>query len=236
MGIAHEINTPVGVSVTAVSFLRSRVREVGNRYAAGDLSEEEFRQTLADLEDTSAIVEQNLERASRLVQDFKQTSADQSRQEKRRIVPQRYLESIMTSLTPRLQGTGLSWTIEAPDRELVMFPGALTQIVTNLVINTVYHGYPEGGEGRLRLTMKVDDDHAVLEMEDDGAGIPDDIRGRIFEPLYTTRRGEGFTGLGLNIVYNLVKEVLKGEVNCTSRPGEGTLFRIVFPLPEGTTP
>ena len=84
--------------------------------------------------------------------------------------------------------------------------------------------------------LVIDDDRAVLEIEDDGAGIPDDIRGRIFEPLYTTRRGDGFTGLGLNIVYNLVKEVLKGEISCTSSPGEGTQFRIDFPVPAGSTP
>jgi len=225
-GIAHEINTPVGVAKTGVSFLREQVEDTQKKFEEETLSRDDFSSVLKSLGELSGILEQNLDRAIKLIRDFKMTSADQSSHEMRDVPVKEYIEAVMHSLNPRFNRSKVTWSVTAPDEEMALHVGVINQILVNLSINALAHAYGPEDSGRILIEYKVTDGKRVLEFTDDGCGVPEDIQDRIFEPFFTTGRGNGNTGLGLSIVYNLVKDVLRGEVECISHGGKGTTFRI----------
>ena len=228
-GIAHEINTPVGVAKTGASFLKEQVDETRKKFEEQTLSKEEFSTALDSFGELSVILEQNLDRAIKLIRDFKMTSADQSSRELRIVSIKEYIEAVMHSLNPRFKKTEIKWSVEAPDEEVQLHVGAINQILINLTINSLSHAFVDGEAGQISIVFHREKDRRILEVRDNGRGIPSDIRDRIFEPFFTTGRGKGYTGLGLSIIYSLVKDVLGGDIECESREGEGTTFRISCP-------
>ena len=143
---------------------------------------------------------------------------------------QEYLEDIIRSLRPSLKRAPHQIDIECDvGLSITSYPGALAQVVTNLVMNSVVHGYDDGASGRIRLAATAQDGGIRLRYSDDGRGIPDDVRQRIFDPFFTTRRTQGGSGLGLHIVYNLVTQRLGGTIAVESTPGEGTQFTVDIP-------
>jgi len=225
-GIAHEINTPVGVAKTGVSFLREQVEDTQKRFEEESLSREDFNSVLKSLGELSGILEQNLDRAIKLIRDFKMTSADQSSYEIREVPVKEYIEAVMHSLNPRFNQSCVIWSVKAPEEEMLLHVGVINQILMNLSINALTHAYGPEDPGQLWIEYREENGRRILEFRDDGRGIPEDIQDRIFEPFFTTGRGNGNTGLGLSIVYNLVKDVLKGEIECLSHGGKGTVFLI----------
>jgi len=225
-GIAHEINTPVGVAKTGVSFLREQVEDTQKRFEEKTLSRDDFSSILKSLKELSGILEQNLDRAIKLIRDFKMTSADQSSHEIREVPVKEYIEAVMHSLSPHFNQTKVVWTVDAPVEEMTLHVGVITQILMNLSINALGHAYGPDDSGQILIVYKEVNGIRILEFKDDGCGVPEEIQDRIFEPFFTTGRGNGNTGLGLSIVYNLVRDVLKGEVECLSHGGKGTTFRI----------
>ena len=139
----------------------------------------------------------------------------------------------MHSISPRLKEAGITWNVDAPREEMLLHVGVMNQILINLSINALHHGFDDQGPGHLDIVFRTTPRGRSIIFQDNGVGIPEEDRDRIFEPFFTTRRGRGFSGLGLNIVYNLVKEVLRGSILCESRPGSGTTFRIDYPEPSG---
>ncbi len=228
-GIAHEINTPVGVAKTGVSYLKEQVESTQKKFKEQNLSKEEFSSVLATLGDLSEILEQNLDRAIKLIRDFKMTSADQSSHEIREVPIKEYMEAVMHSLTPRFKQSSIRWTVNASDEESPLHVGVMNQILLNLTINSLNHAYNPGEEGQISIDYRLEKNRRILEFRDDGCGIPMELQDRIFEPFFTTGRGKGHTGLGLSIIYNLVNDVLKGEIKCISREGAGTTFIITCP-------
>jgi len=229
-GIAHEINTPLGISVTAASHLREHGETLLRSYREGGLKRSELESYFDQAAEASRILETNLRRASDLIRGFKQIAVDRSNNERRRFNVREFLAELLLSLRPRLKKT--SHRIEvlcAADLVITSYPGALSQVLTNLVINSLVHGFAPQTAGTLCIRVEETERWVRLWYSDDGKGIPETLLHRVFEPFFTTRRGHGGSGLGLHIVYNLVTRALSGSIECTAREGQGTAFEISFP-------
>jgi PAS domain S-box-containing protein len=229
-GLAHEINTPVGIAITAVSVLADRTNEVTQLYRDGQVKRVDFEEFLHLLTESGNLIANNLQRAAELIQSFKQVAVDQSSEAARTINLKAYMGEVVNSLSPELKRTKLTVEING-DEDVVLqsYPGALSQIVTNLVLNSIIHAYPPDATGRLTITIARQLERVSLRYSDDGAGIPPEHQHKIFEPFFTTRRGQGGSGLGLHIVYNLVTQKLGGTISFQSQVGVGATFLITLP-------
>ncbi|MGJ3263511.1 MAG: PAS domain-containing sensor histidine kinase [Salinarimonas sp.] len=230
-GVAHEINTPIGIGVTAVTHLHTQVAALRAALADGTLGRMRLEQALAEATRSLEITHANLARAADLVRSFKQTSVDQSSQAVRGIVLGDYLGSVLTSLEPTIKRAGISvaLTVE-PDGEVITDPGALAQVITNLVSNAVAHAFEGRADGRIAIVAAIGPDRLEIRFSDDGVGMPPEVTARIFDPFFTTKRASGGTGLGLHILHNLVTARLGGSVAVESAPGSGTTFVITMPI------
>jgi predicted ATPase/signal transduction histidine kinase len=229
-GMAHEINTPIGIAVTAASHLVDRTGELRAAWKAGSMKRSTLDHFIESVEDAGRLILTNLERSNELVQSFKQVAVDQSSEASRSFPVQGYLEDILRSLRPSLKRTPHLIDIDCDaGLSITSYPGALAQVVTNLVMNSVVHGYDDGVSGRIRLSATAYDGGIRLRYSDDGRGIPDDVRQHIFDPFFTTRRSQGGSGLGLHIVHNLVTQRLGGTISVESAPGAGTRFTVDIP-------
>ena len=229
-GVAHEINTPLGIGVTAASYLEQETRKLGVELEEKRLSAEGLHRFRQSALESCQLILRNLMRADKLVKSFKQVAVDQSSEQKRRIDLASYLSEIMSSLHPTLKRTQHEVAIDCPDGvELDTYPGALYQIVVNLVMNSLTHAFPERKEGHITIRARRMGDTIVIGYRDDGVGMGDEVRRKIFEPFFTTRRGEGGSGLGMHIVWNLATQVLQGSITVESAPGSGTAFELRFP-------
>ncbi|MDQ0888410.1 two-component system NtrC family sensor kinase [Paenibacillus sp. V4I9] len=232
-GVSHEINTPIGIGVTAVSYLDQKTKEFKSLYETGKMKKSDLEQFLSITQETNAMVQSNLERASSLVRSFKQISVDQSVEVKRTFHLKEYLEGIISSLKPTIKKTRLRVDVYC-DNELILYtyPGALSQIITNLVMNSLNHAYAIEEEGSLTIRVENHQDYIILAYTDDGKGMMQEVLDQIFDPFFTTSRGKGGTGLGMNIVYNLVTQSLNGTIEGSSTLGQGSLFTITIPKEE----
>ena len=229
-GVAHEVNTPIGVCVTASSFLAERTRQLRDLYEKGEMKRSDLEKYLTLAEESSASVLTNLERAAELVQSFKKVAADQSSEEKRPFELKSYLEQILVSLRPQFKRTPHTVHMECPEGlTLDSYPGAIMQIVTNLIMNSLIHGFADGLPGEIFINVESVGDAVALSYRDTGVGMDKEQRDRIYDPFYTTKRGSGGTGLGMNIVYNLVTQTLKGSILLETSPGQGAVFLLTLP-------
>lgn len=230
-GIAHEINTPVGVGVTAASTLQDETRALDERYQNGQVSRMMLEEYLQTARHSSQLILNNLQRAADLIQNLKKISADQIYLERRHFALHWYIQEILSSLEPLLKHTKHTIVVDSYEPiDLQSYPGALSQILTNLVMNSIKHAYPTGKAGTLRIAWYQQQQRLLLLYSDDGCGIVKDDLPYIFEPFFTTARKQGGTGLGLHIVKNLVTQKLGGQIHCTSEIGQGTKFTIDLPL------
>jgi signal transduction histidine kinase/purine-cytosine permease-like protein len=229
-GIAHEINTPIGIGVTATSFLVEKTDAFFELFESGKMKRSDLEKFLDMAQQSSRMTLTNLDRAAALIQSFKQVAVDQSSESKRIFNLSTYLDEILFQLHPKLKTTKLIVEVRG-DRHLNLnsYPGAFSQIVTNLVINSLLHAYESDQAGQLTLSFRQQDYQVIFEYVDDGQGISPENLGKIFEPFFTTRRRQGGSGLGLHIVYNLVTQKLSGTIQCESQIGIGTKFVITLP-------
>lgn len=231
-GMSHEISTPLGIGVSAASHLSEEVEQLTNSFRDGQLKRTDLEDFLETATEATRIMQGNLTRAARLIQAFKQVSVDQTTDEVRDFGLGEYLQEIMLSLAPAMRRTTHRVEIDcAPHLIIRNRPGALGQIVTNLLMNALQHAYEGRAEpGIIHIAVSVPrEGRIVMEFRDNGKGIAAEDLPRVFDPFFTTKRGTGGTGLGLHIVYNLVSQVLGGTIAVSSRPGEGTRFTISFP-------
>ena len=230
-GVAHEVNTPIGVCVTASSFLAERTRQLRDPYEKGEMKRSDLEKYLTLAEESSASVVTNLERAAELVQSFKKVAADQSSEEKRSFELKSYLEQILVSLRPQFKRTPHTVHMDCPEGlTLDSYPGAIMQIITNLIMNSLIHGFADGLPGEIFIKVEPVGDAVALSYRDTGVGMDKEQRDRIYDPFYTTKRGSGGTGLGMNIVYNLVTQTLKGTILLETSPGQGAIFLLTLPM------
>jgi len=232
-GVAHEINTPIGVAVTAASHLADRTRATRGAFEAEELRRDDFVAYLETADEASRLLLGNMERAARLIQSFKQVSADRAGDPAREFDLGSYLADIVDSLSPALRDTPHLVTIDCPPGTRVTgWPGQLSQVVTNLVMNSLAHAFPGGRAGRIVVEARHrDDGWTELVFADDGVGVKPENMSRLFDPFFTTARGSGFTGLGLNIVHNIVTDSWNGHIHAAGSPGEGVRFTLSWPPP-----
>ncbi len=230
-GVSHEINTPVGIAITASTHLRDQITMLENTFLAGSLRKADFKTFVENAIPTIDSIENNLNRAAELVKSFKQVAVDQSSQESREFLLLEYMQEILKSLQPKLKEFTHNVTISGDENLMVKtIPGAISQVVTNLIINSLVHAYDEEMQnGEIEINIVDEGDMALINYSDDGKGIDAITLQRIYEPFFTTKRGRGGSGLGLSIIYNLVTQTLKGKIMCKSDIGKGTLFSIYIP-------
>jgi signal transduction histidine kinase len=229
-GVSHEMATPVGIGVTAASHLADLCAEGGVSLRDGLLTRSGLEQLLSSMEQAAGAVQVNLARAADLIQNFKQVAVDQSSAQERDFNLREYMDEIVLSLRPRLKNTAHSLRVECPD-DIVMHgdPGALYRVISNLVVNSLEHGFETMIAGTISITVSKDVFGVVIDYRDDGRGMTREQRQKIYDPFYTTKRNRGGTGLGMHIVWNNVKHALGGSITCVSAPGKGARFTLVIP-------
>ncbi|WP_343054981.1 PAS domain S-box protein [Azospirillum oleiclasticum] len=231
-GVAHEVNTPIGIGLTAATHIAEQARALHDRFRQGSLRRSEMAEYLETIIEGSGLMVSNISRAAELIQSFKQVAVDQSSGERRGFDLATYIGEVLFSLRPRLKRTTLTVEVDCPEGiTMDSYPGALSQVLTNLVINAIVHAYADGaGSGTIRIgVVPKGGDAVVLTFADDGVGMAPEVRSHIFEPFFTTRRGRGGSGLGLHILFNTVTQMLGGSVEVESAPGQGTRFILSFP-------
>ncbi len=230
-GVAHEINTPLGVAVTAVTAFAQETQKFREAYQSGKLRRNDLEEYVQSAGEALGFVQGNITRAADLVQAFKQVAVDQTSDLPRQFDLGEYVGEVLRSLVPRLRRSP-HWldTYLPTGVQVYSAPGAIAQIITNLVMNALTHAFgPQQGVIAIRLSDGPHPDLLQLSISDDGCGIPADDLPHIFDPFFTTKRDQGGTGLGLHVVYNLVTQRLRGRIEVESAPGKGTRFQVTFP-------
>jgi len=230
-GVAHEINTPLGVCIMSASFMASKLNKLNEKFESGTLSKKYFKTCYLELSESANILSNNLKRASDLVTSFKEVAVDQSSNEFRSFKLCEYLSKIMRSIQPKLtqKNINLKLIFEGDDFEIHSNPGAISQVLTNVIDNALIHGFENYDSGKITVTATREAKHISLAISDNGNGMNQETLKCIFDPFFTTTRHTGTTGLGMHIVYNLVIQQLNGEIECESKLGEGTI--VLFKLP-----
>ncbi len=228
-GVAHEVSTPMGIALTAASYLAEQTQALRRVVSEGRIRKSEFDDYLKVASEATEVIQINARRAAELMHGFKQMAADQTSSERRVFNLKRLLEEVLISLSPRLRQSGHQVRTQCPETLLVdSYPGALSQVLTNLIINSIQHGYDRYQTGILMIRIQeAGNNQLELYYADDGKGISADHRPYIFNPFFTTRRSEGGTGLGLHIVSTIVTNLLKGDIRLYPLE-QGTAFRIHF--------
>ncbi len=229
-GVAHEINTPLGIALTGITYFDEISHNIHQIYETQEMTQEDFEKYLDDSKDISSQVLKNIQRASDLVQSFKQVSVDQTSEIKREFYVKDYINSIILSIHNQIKRTHITIKNNIPsDVKINSYPGAFGQVITNLILNSLIHGYSNKDKGLISFSLKKEKNNILLHYKDNGKGIKESDLPHIFEPFFTTRRGIGGTGLGLNILYNIVKKQFGGEISCASKINEGVDFTIIIP-------
>jgi len=230
-GVAHEINTPIGIGVSAASYLDIQTHKLKEALMQGSLTKNSFETFIKAAEETCSILMVNLKKAAQLISSFKNIAVDQTSEDLREFDLKNYIDEVLLSLKPRLKKKQIKVEFDCSESiNVKSYPGALSQILTNLVINALVHGFEYTDFGIIKITAITVNNTVNIQVSDNGCGIESTNLGRIFDPFYTTKRGTGGSGLGLNIVYNLVTQTLKGNIICQSSMNEGTTFSITFPM------
>ena len=231
-GVAHEVNTPLGVAVTAVSLTVEQAAELEAMVANGWLSKSGLQRLVTSLRESTGLARTNMERAAALVQSFKRVAVDQSSEAPRNANLDQLLADIVSSLSPLLRKPGASVDLRVPrDIALRIDAGALGQIITNLLQNACLHAF-HGIVTPAVITIDVAqrDGAVIMVVGDNGVGMTDEVAPRVWEPFFTTRRGDGGSGLGMHIVHNLVVERFKGRIELQTAPGAGCRYTIWLPF------
>lgn len=231
-GFAHEVNTPVGVAVGAVSQAGDVVRDFDRLLAQDEVDEEELRGHLATLGETNALALANLRRAAALVQSFKRTAVDQISEAARDYDLAELIADVRQNLHGLFKKTAIAVEVRCdPHLHLHGPAGALEQLLTNLLVNSRLHAFDDGARpGRIVIEAWREADEIVIDYRDDGAGMSAETLAHLFEPFYTTRRGAGGSGLGLYLVYDIATRALGGAIACSSAPGAGARFVLRYPV------
>jgi signal transduction histidine kinase len=231
-GIAHEVNNPVGISLTvASSFARRAELFEAELKSDTPLRRSQLEEFVRSSRDAARQLVSNLDRAGELIRSFKQVAVDRSRAERRQFSLSEATDQIIASLRPVLKKAPITLSLEVPEGLMIDgYPGAYGQILTNLFLNATNHAFADGRAGAITISARPrGHDDVEIVFADNGAGMTPDVQRQAFDPFFTTRRNEGGTGLGLHIVYNLVTQQLGGRMMLDSRPGQGTTFRIIMP-------
>jgi PAS domain S-box-containing protein len=230
-GVAHEVNNPVGISLTVASSLERKSALFAAEVARGDVRRSSLNEFLETSRDASSQLVANLNRAAELIQSFKQVAADRNYSDQRAFDLGDLTEQVVMSLRPGLRKHNLTLNVDCqPNLTMNSYPGPYGQVLTNLFLNSVAHAFPDGRAGAVDIQVRESGkDNVEIIFSDNGCGMSLDVRRRAFDPFFTTRRDQGGTGLGLHIVYSIVTNRLGGRLDLDSLPGEGTRIQIILP-------
>ncbi|MBN2795277.1 MAG: CHASE domain-containing protein [Clostridia bacterium] len=230
-GVAHEINTPLGICVTANSFLNSLSSTLLEDLESGQLKKSKLIESLNRINDSTNIIDHNLTRTNNLITSFKQLSVDQHLEEKRIIDVQEYFEYIIHTVQPTYDAGNHTIHLNViENKRIITFPGALAQVLTNLLINSLTHGFNETIEGTVNIDVSIHDQTLFVDYYDNGSGIESEIADKIFNPFFTTKRELGNTGLGMHIIFNIVTQQLQGTIQLIHDQEKGVHFQIEVPI------
>jgi len=231
-GFAHEINTPIGIALTASSGIMESSQYIEQMLMQDEVEEEDLISTLETIRDSSKLVLSNLTRSADLVGSFKRTSIDQSIENSFSYCLNDTIMDVLTSMRVKIKNTPIKAVLDDHENiELYGIPGDIVQIISNLFENSVLHGFENGKlEGQISISIQKEEETVFIHYSDTGKGMPTKIVERIFEPFYTTLRARGGIGLGMYICHNIVVSRLKGTIECSSTQGKGTEFLINFPI------
>ncbi len=233
-GIAHEVNTPLGIALTSVSNCKEELKGIYRDFENDELTEQGFKDFEAICSEGLNLAETSLMRAANLVQDFKRTSADQTSLEIEEIALDEYIPRVCNPLKPMLRKEQVELSIDVtPNLVITTCPSIIAQLLTNLISNAQRHAFGpsvNNDVNRVSVSCSKNAKGIVISVQDNGKGIPEALHKKVFEPFYTTARDKGGTGLGLNILYNLVRQKFNGEIDLTSTPGEGTKVTVCIPV------
>jgi ligand-binding sensor domain-containing protein/signal transduction histidine kinase len=231
-GVAHELNTPIGNSLLMASTLQEKTEVLAARFAANDLKKSDLEGWIAAAREASALIVRSLHAAADLMNSFKQVSVDQASTQRRRFDLAQACQAIAATMMNGVRRAGHTLTLDiAPGIAMDSYPGPFGQVLINFVNNAMLHAFDDGKGGTMLLAAeRLDGERVRITFRDDGRGIPPEHLARVFDPFFTTRMGQGGTGLGLNIVYNIVTTLLKGTIRVDSIVGAGTVFTVELPL------
>lgn len=230
-GIAHDVNTPLGVGVTAASFMQERIKNLQGAFDDKKLTSKTMTSFLTEAQQTTTLLLSNLNRASELVSSFKQVAVDQTSEAERDVDLGLYIKEIVQSLAPNFKKTQHKIEVECPEELVVRCaPGVIAQIFTNMIMNSLIHGFENTPKGTIKINISADDEMIQVKYQDDGKGLSTENLERHFDAFFTTKRGKGGSGLGTHIMYNLVTQTLAGQIEADSAPGKGLEYQISFPL------
>lgn len=228
-GVAHEINTPIGITVTLSSHMRSRIQELSELFKDGTLTKSKFLDDMDTLLESIDLLSDNVQKAQDLVKSFKLVSSESYDQELMTFDLKLYVNSVLLNLKHKTKRYNVTIQVEMEDNlEIYSTPPVYSQIFTNLILNSLMHAYDKEDNGTILIKVELEDDLKIT-YSDDGKGIKEEVLSKIFEPFFTTNRIKGGTGLGLHIISNIVTEKLGGFISCDSTVGEGTTFEIRVP-------
>lgn len=230
-GVAHEVNTPIGLGVTASTLMQDRLADIQVAFDEKKLTSNQLQRFLSESNENLGIIYRNLERAASLIRSFKQVAVDQSNENRRQFSVSQLVNEVLLSLRPNLKKTQHEVVVECDEKlEIDSKPGPLNQILINLIMNSLIHAFENIEKGQIKIQVRVDQNRCFVHYEDNGAGVPEHIKKRIFDPFVTTKRGEGGSGLGMHLVYNLVTQALNGKIYLESSLGEGVRIDFDFPV------
>lgn len=231
-GVAHEVNTPIGLGVTASTMMLDRLVDLRKAFEDKTLKASALAKFFAESEENLNIIYRNLNRAAELISSFKQVAVDQTSENNRVFSFSKLIDEILISMRPKLKRVQHEIKIHcAEDLYIESKAGPINQIVINLIMNSIIHGFEFIEHGIIELNIDMLDEKKIcLTYKDDGKGIPEQLRKRIFDPFVTTKRGQGGSGLGMHLVYNLVTQALNGSISVQSEINKGVEFKIIFPV------
>jgi signal transduction histidine kinase len=229
-GVAHEISTPVGVSILGISYYKEKTEEITAKFENNELKKSEIEKFLGLSNETCKSTSLSLNKAAEIITSFKNVSVGVTNEEIRTFNLREHIGDNVISLSPKFKATRISLEIDCDEKiEITSIPGLLSQILTNFINNSLIHAFDEDTEGIIRISTEVVGDTLILRYSDNGKGILPQNLDKIFDPFFTTARSKGGTGLGLHIIYNIVNQNLKGNIKCFSEIGKGTTFVIEIP-------
>lgn len=228
-GVAHEINTPLGIAITSLSYSRVEVETINKAFIDNKITQDGFSEFIKNVNESIKLSEINLEKASELVQTFKKVAVNQSVEELEEFSVLDQVQEVIKTLEPRLKGSNVIIKLDISDQlRLLSYPGSFYHIISNLIINTLIHAFPDK-HGNINIIVNEKHDFLDIFFKDDGVGMDTETQQKIFDPFYTTKRGSGGTGLGMYMTYNIVTQRLGGTIEVESEINKGTQFHMSIP-------
>lgn len=231
-GIAHEINTPVGICITAESFLEEKTKAFTDLYSSGKISKQSFESYIEYVEESSDLISSNLQHAAYLINRFKLIDVTSKEGESRNINLIDFINEVVMASKIKISNTRYSILLDGPDDLVISINAdALYKVLYNLIDNSVVHGFESLDKGEVKIRVFQKEAQIYIEVVDNGKGMAEEDLEKIFEPFFTTKRGQGSSGgLGMYIVFNLVTQNLKGKIECNQVSGGGMKTEIILPI------